>query len=709
MQRIKIPFGGLSAEQLDVLAELRRGVLGRHPARHHAPGHPAALRPHRGHARPDAPAGRGRHHDARGVRQLGPQRHRLPVSPASATTEAFDVTPYAHARRPTSCSATPTRRTSGASSRSRSPAARSNACGLTNIHDLGCIAVTRDGGRQAKRGFEFYVGGGLGAVPHAGQAASTSSCPRRSCCRSRRRSAACSRGSARRRTARARASSSWSRSSASRSSSAWCSRSAPKLRPDPRWTAFLADLARHRREAAPRRPSRSATGRFPAGFDAWRATNVQPQRQPGYAVATVTLPLGDLTADQARALADLSRTVHRRHDAHHRRAEPRRSAGCSEADLPALYAALARDRPRRRRAPSTITDITACPGTDTCKLGISSSRGLAGELRKRLAARATSSDRGRRAARTSSAAAASTPAASTTSPTSASSASAATSTAAACRTSSSWSAASGRNNAGAYGLAIGAVPVEARPRGGRPPDRRRTRRTHAEGETLPGASSSASARRKITRAARGPHAGARPTSRTRRSTTRTGATRASTRSATWASASAPARSSRSRSSAWPRPSASFEAQLLLDAGDAPPLASRTRDARGREGAREGEGDRHEGLCERRREFREHFYDTKLFFDPFAGGKFAQYFFQLDAGARGTASTDDANRWVHDNGGTAAADRLDAGRGRSDADHRRHRLGRGDGRDGQCRHLHALRVRRAGRLHRERLVVHRRAR
>ncbi len=25
-------------------------------------------------------------------------------------------------------------------------------------------------------------------------------------------------------------------------------------------------------------------------------------------------------------------------------------------------------------------------------------------------------------------------------------------------------------------------------------------------------------------------------------------------------------------------------------------------------------------------FREHFYDTQLFFDPFTGGKFAQYFF-----------------------------------------------------------------------------------
>src|SRR6185436_19883035 len=31
-----------------------------------------------------------------------------------------------------------------------------------------------------------------------------------------------------------------------------------------------------------------------------------------------------------------------------------------------------------------IADVTACPGTDTCELGISSSRGLAAELRKQL-------------------------------------------------------------------------------------------------------------------------------------------------------------------------------------------------------------------------------------------------------------------------------------------------------------------------------------
>ena len=39
---------------------------------------------------------------------------------------------------------------------------------------------------------------------------------------------------------------------------------------------------------------------------------------------------------------------------------------------------------------TTIVDVTTCPGTDTCKLGISSSRGLGAELRNRLAAKSAS-------------------------------------------------------------------------------------------------------------------------------------------------------------------------------------------------------------------------------------------------------------------------------------------------------------------------------
>src|SRR5213076_71089 len=40
------------------------------------------------------------------------------------------------------------------------------ACGLVSIHDLGGIAAKRIVDGKEHRGFELYVGGGLGAVPH---------------------------------------------------------------------------------------------------------------------------------------------------------------------------------------------------------------------------------------------------------------------------------------------------------------------------------------------------------------------------------------------------------------------------------------------------------------------------------------------------------------------------------------------------------------
>ena len=45
----------------------------------------------------------------------------------------------------------------------------------------------------------------------------------------------------------------------------------------------------------------------PGALAAFERTNVRPQRQPGYVVVAVTLPLGDVTSAQLRALADLAR------------------------------------------------------------------------------------------------------------------------------------------------------------------------------------------------------------------------------------------------------------------------------------------------------------------------------------------------------------------------------------------------------------------
>ena len=48
-----------------------------------------------------------------------------------------------------------------------------------------------------------------------------------------------------------------------------------------------------------------------------------------------------------------------------------------------------------------------------------------------------------------------------------------------------------------------------------------------------------------------------------------------------------------------------------------------------------------------REFREKFFETKLFWDPFAGGKFAQYFFQAVEHPVQNPSSDAAHRLVEE--------------------------------------------------------------
>ena len=154
------------------------------------------------------------------------------------------------------------------------------------------------------------------------------------------------------------------------------------LRPDPRWTAFLTNL--HVTDDRPTRPAgKLPAGPHPEGFDRWRESNVVPQRQAGYVMAVITLPLGDLTSEQARALGEVVR--HFSGDSLRTTADQNLVLRwISESDLPRLYTAL-KNIDLAAPGAGTITDITACPGTDTCKLGISSSRALAAELGRQLA------------------------------------------------------------------------------------------------------------------------------------------------------------------------------------------------------------------------------------------------------------------------------------------------------------------------------------
>src|SRR5947207_15949498 len=104
----------------------------------------------------------------------------------------------------------------------------------------------------------------------------------------------------------------------------------------------------------------------------------------------ITLPLGELTSEQARALADVARKY--TGDTMRTTADQNMLLRwVSEADLPDVYAVL---KAINLAAPGagTISDICACPGTDTCKLGISSSRSLAAQPGKQLRASAIDQD-----------------------------------------------------------------------------------------------------------------------------------------------------------------------------------------------------------------------------------------------------------------------------------------------------------------------------
>jgi sulfite reductase (ferredoxin) len=377
MQRIKIPYGGLNPAQLEVLAELAEeysdGIL------HVTTRQDIQL--HYVHI--DETPSLFRRLAAVGIttrEACGNTVRNVTGCPLAGVcrTETFDVTPYAKATSKFLLGHKDTQNF-GRKFKVAFSGCAENACGLAMLHDVGAVARVKNG----KRGFEFYVGGGLGSVPNQAKLfdeflPETELLP---ICQAISRVFARLGEKKNRNTARLKF---LVNKLGLEEFRKLVLEERKALPDDPAWTAYLRNL--EVTDEKPLKPGVALNGQAkPEGFDAWRKTNVYPQRQAGYAVATVTLPLGDFSARQARALADVARTYV---------GEPIRLTveqnllfrWVSEAELPALYGEL-RAMGLGEPGAGSIVDITACPGTDTCKLGISSSRGLAGELRTRLASR----------------------------------------------------------------------------------------------------------------------------------------------------------------------------------------------------------------------------------------------------------------------------------------------------------------------------------
>ncbi|SDE42288.1 HEPN domain-containing protein [Cellulophaga baltica] len=117
-----------------------------------------------------------------------------------------------------------------------------------------------------------------------------------------------------------------------------------------------------------------------ATFDAWKSTNIIPQKQEGYVAIGVKVLLGDFYLKEARALADLVE----KYAADEIRLSLRQNIVIpyvKEELVPFFYSEL-KKLGFTEAGYNRAIDITACPGTDTCNLGIASSTGIAEELER---------------------------------------------------------------------------------------------------------------------------------------------------------------------------------------------------------------------------------------------------------------------------------------------------------------------------------------
>ncbi len=115
-------------------------------------------------------------------------------------------------------------------------------------------------------------------------------------------------------------------------------------------------------------------------YELWKLTNVLPQKQAGYVSIGVKVALGDFYIDQARALSDLVEK-YANDEIRFTLRQNFLIRDVREDLAPFFYQELQKIG-LGERGYNSLGDITACPGTDTCNLGIASSTGIAKELEK---------------------------------------------------------------------------------------------------------------------------------------------------------------------------------------------------------------------------------------------------------------------------------------------------------------------------------------
>lgn len=381
MQRIKIPYGGLNSKQMEVLADVAEEysdsilhITTRQDIQLHFVLLDDSPDMHRRLATVDITTREACGNSVRNVTAC-------PLA-GICRDEVFDVTGYANETAHYFLGHRDVQ-DFGRKFKVAFSGCAQHPCGLTSMHDLGLIAKTRVVDGVEQKGFELWVGGGLGAVPHLAKLFDEFVPAEELLPLSQAIARIYARYGEKRNRNKARIKFLVSKLGIDEFRRLVLEER-QTLEADPEWTAWLENIESYKEAALPE-PVSGEQIELGEAFERWKSTNVYYQRQAGFVAVMLALPLGDITSPQLRRLADITR----RFTGDTARTTVEQNIllrWIHEADLPALYQAL---REINLHAPGaeSIVDVTACPGTDTCKLGIASSRGLAGELRDRLASK----------------------------------------------------------------------------------------------------------------------------------------------------------------------------------------------------------------------------------------------------------------------------------------------------------------------------------
>ncbi len=248
------------------------------------------------------------------------------------------------------------------------------------IHDLGFIATKRVVGGKEEKGFVTYVGGGLGSTPFPAYLLEEF-CPLEEYLATAEAVIRLfDRNGERKDKNRARIKYLIAKWGIETFRQEFASEKKQVLMTGSGRDAFFK--LRFEFETAPilkQKPPVDAPAVLP-GFEEWAKSNTFEQKQKGFVAVTVRCPLGDLEPAEARKLAELSR-IYCGGRLRTTIAQNMMLCWVPKESLKSLYARFV-EAGLAHKGANEITDITRCPGADTCQIAITHSKGLAHEMAK---------------------------------------------------------------------------------------------------------------------------------------------------------------------------------------------------------------------------------------------------------------------------------------------------------------------------------------